>query len=262
MSKPICPASTTACENEELCLMRGCVRMDPLLQSMAQDNEPRDLVGEVRLLLTVFSGQKVTRHDAEQLIDYLTKGGWTKPVQAPQPVEEAVLNLAALPDPTPAMLNDDELFDAIWKAMKGWDIGVPGAYSGYCGALGNHAAAIYSAVTQVAGRVLVPDSAEEKQLKAARLAERTCGLARHEDGTISYSGYQRIYEAMVSPFAPPKPEDVLTPAGERMQAALLRAAEQFEDYARQHRAKNTKEGDQKAETNDQMAALCRAALSG
>lgn len=50
------------------------------------------------------------------------------------------------PDPTPAMLNDDPLFDAIWQTIKAWDINVPTAYAGYCGATGNHVRAIYDAV--------------------------------------------------------------------------------------------------------------------
>lgn len=43
--------------------------------------------------------------------------------------------------------------------------------------------------------------------------------------------------------------------------ALQKAADQFTEYARQHRAKGTHEADLKALTNDHMAGLCRAALS-
>lgn len=50
------------------------------------------------------------------------------------------------PGPTAEMLNGDPLFDAIWGAIKTWDINVPHAYSGYMGATGNHARAIYDAV--------------------------------------------------------------------------------------------------------------------
>ena len=49
------------------------------------------------------------------------------------------------PDPTPAML-DNPVFKAIWETIKSWDIAVPGAYGGYCGATGNHARAIYDAL--------------------------------------------------------------------------------------------------------------------
>jgi hypothetical protein len=51
------------------------------------------------------------------------------------------------PDPTPEMLNGDPLFDAIWNSIKTWDINVPHAYSGYCGATGNHVRAIYDAIS-------------------------------------------------------------------------------------------------------------------
>lgn len=50
------------------------------------------------------------------------------------------------PDPTPEML-DDPRFDAIWQAMKTWDIHVPGAYDGYCGTTGNHVRAILDALS-------------------------------------------------------------------------------------------------------------------
>ncbi len=51
----------------------------------------------------------------------------------------------AWPDPTPAML-DNPVFNAIWNVIKTWDVAVPGAYYGYCGATGNHARAIYDAI--------------------------------------------------------------------------------------------------------------------
>ena len=45
------------------------------------------------------------------------------------------------PDPTPEMLTDPR-FNAIWSAIKSWDINVTDAYVGYMGATGNHARAI------------------------------------------------------------------------------------------------------------------------
>ncbi len=51
----------------------------------------------------------------------------------------------AWPDPTPAML-DNPVFNAIWNVIKTWDVNVPGAYHGYCGATGNHARAISDAI--------------------------------------------------------------------------------------------------------------------
>lgn len=38
-------------------------------------------------------------------------------------------------------------FNAIWEVIKEWDIHVPGAYHGYCGATGNHVAAILDAIS-------------------------------------------------------------------------------------------------------------------
>jgi hypothetical protein len=37
-------------------------------------------------------------------------------------------------------------FEAIWQAIKTWDINVPGAYGGYCSATGNHVRAIIDAL--------------------------------------------------------------------------------------------------------------------
>lgn len=49
------------------------------------------------------------------------------------------------PDPTPEMLASPE-FNAIWDCIKRWDINVPDAYVGYCGATGNHVRAILDAL--------------------------------------------------------------------------------------------------------------------
>lgn len=51
-------------------------------------------------------------------------------------------------DPTPEMLNGDPLFDAIWSAIKGWDISRhnDGLYSG---PTGNDARHIYDAIKRV-----------------------------------------------------------------------------------------------------------------
>ena len=57
------------------------------------------------------------------------------------------------PDPTPEMLNDP-MFNKIWNVIKTWDINVPTAYSGYCGATGNHARAIYDALLSASPSVL------------------------------------------------------------------------------------------------------------
>jgi len=49
------------------------------------------------------------------------------------------------PDPTREML-DDPTFNAIWNVIKSWDVNVPHAYCGYCGATGNHVRAIMEAL--------------------------------------------------------------------------------------------------------------------
>lgn len=51
------------------------------------------------------------------------------------------------PDPTPEQLNSF-WFNKIWNVIKDWDIAVPNAYAGYCGATGNHVVAILNALTE------------------------------------------------------------------------------------------------------------------
>jgi hypothetical protein len=48
-------------------------------------------------------------------------------------------------DPSSEMLKDP-LWNAIYEEIRDWDINVPSEYTGYCGALGNHATAIYNAI--------------------------------------------------------------------------------------------------------------------
>ena len=52
------------------------------------------------------------------------------------------------PYPTPEMLDRPD-FNAVWNVIKSWDVQVPGAYSGYCGATGNHVRAILDALASV-----------------------------------------------------------------------------------------------------------------
>lgn len=52
----------------------------------------------------------------------------------------------AMPNPTPAMLANDPIWDAIYETIKSWDVNVPAYYNGYCGANGSHATLIYNAV--------------------------------------------------------------------------------------------------------------------
>jgi hypothetical protein len=51
----------------------------------------------------------------------------------------------AWPDPSDSMLAD-ERFERIWQVIKSWDIAVPDAYTGHCGATGNHVRAILDAL--------------------------------------------------------------------------------------------------------------------
>lgn len=59
-----------------------------------------------------------------------------------------------LPGPTlEQQTGRDRLFEAVWQVIKTWDVGVPAAYSGHCGATGNHAAVIAKAVRD---KIIIP----------------------------------------------------------------------------------------------------------
>lgn len=49
------------------------------------------------------------------------------------------------PDPSGEMIKT-AAFDKVWQKIKTWDIAVPEAYSGRCGATGNHVRAILDAL--------------------------------------------------------------------------------------------------------------------
>lgn len=51
------------------------------------------------------------------------------------------------PAPTAEMVASAE-FEAVWQCIKKWDISVPDAYEGYCGATGNHVRAILDALRE------------------------------------------------------------------------------------------------------------------
>lgn len=53
--------------------------------------------------------------------------------------------------PKPETLETPE-FEAVWQCIKDWDINVPYAYTGYCGANGNHVRAILDALDVVKRR--------------------------------------------------------------------------------------------------------------
>jgi len=56
-----------------------------------------------------------------------------------------LINPIPWPDPSPEDLETPE-FEVIWQVIKTWDINVPEAYKGYCGANGNHVKAILDAL--------------------------------------------------------------------------------------------------------------------
>lgn len=91
------------------------------------------------------------------------------------------------PDPTPDELKSP-VFEAIWQVIKTWDINVPGAYAGYMGAIGNHAAAIlhgispalkaaYERGVQEAGQAIVIDADREKEQARDDALEQAAKIA-------------------------------------------------------------------------------------
>jgi len=55
------------------------------------------------------------------------------------------LGVLDMPDPTEEQLASPG-FEAIWNAIKSWDINVPEYYDGYCGANGSHVVMILNAL--------------------------------------------------------------------------------------------------------------------
>lgn len=55
----------------------------------------------------------------------------------------------AMPNPTEADLKDP-LFEAVWQAIKAWDVNVPGYYEGYTGASGSHVMLILDEIRKLA----------------------------------------------------------------------------------------------------------------
>lgn len=56
--------------------------------------------------------------------------------------------LQSWPNPTKEMLASPQ-FEAIWRCIKSWDINVPIAHNGYCGATGKHVRAILDALATI-----------------------------------------------------------------------------------------------------------------
>lgn len=53
--------------------------------------------------------------------------------------------MPTMPDLTSAQFASPE-FEAVWQAIKSWDVNVPEFYEGYCGATGSHVAVILNAL--------------------------------------------------------------------------------------------------------------------
>lgn len=104
----------------------------------------------------------------------------------------AVLNM---PNPTPEELASPQ-FEAIWQAIKSWDVNVPEAYGGYCGANGSHVAMILRALTAApepaAGGLLAGDW---------KLSEETQAYLRDIDLATVKLGDPRL-NMMVGPCGP------------------------------------------------------------
>lgn len=83
---------------------------------------------------------ELTARTVAAAAQFVAKQMGADPMDSPNPLPSR-----PWPDPTPEMLASPA-FDAVWQAIKGWDIHVPGAYGGYCGATGNHVRAILDAL--------------------------------------------------------------------------------------------------------------------
>jgi hypothetical protein len=62
---------------------------------------------------------------------------------------------------------ENPIFLRIWSVIKTWDINVPGAYVGYCGATGNHARAVFDALLPPILRATVAEEDAARSAKAA-----------------------------------------------------------------------------------------------
>lgn len=80
--------------------------------------------------------------------DLLTKGDGRLPPRLI--IDGEPQNPRPWPSPTPEMMETPE-FNAIWDCIKHWDVNVPEAYAGYCGANGSHVRAILDALASCKG---------------------------------------------------------------------------------------------------------------
>lgn len=120
------------------------------------------------------------------------------------PDQDQMCQIAAWSDPPEDLLLDPQ-FLAIYEAIKTWDINVPAAYGGYCGATGNHVYAIYRALARLSP-TQQPDPGEplyeeclavqgEPEIPVtAEMIAAGCDIA----GPIERSFMTRIYRTMAA----------------------------------------------------------------
>jgi len=88
-------------------------------------------------------------HGYDRGICMLCRGGGCKPAAEQQP--KARPSFDVMPDPTAEDLADP-IFEAVWQAIKSWDVNVPTHYAGYCGANGSHVMLILAALRRAASQ--------------------------------------------------------------------------------------------------------------
>lgn len=115
--------------------------------------------------------------------------GPTTQLQARRLDQDQMCQIVAWSDPPDDVLKTP-LFEAIWQAIKTWDINVPGAYGGYCGATGNHVYAIYRAVEALAPPDARPldnyeRSMQERIAMLERMVQRDAGILLEYDEQVA-----------------------------------------------------------------------------
>lgn len=123
------------------------------------------------------------------------------------PDQDQMCQIAAWSDPPSELLNDPT-FEAIWQAIKTWDINVPAAYGGYCGATGNHVYAIHRALARLSppqqpdpGDSLYEECLavqDEPEILVTTEMLQAAGRAWLECGPVQVEQWTAIYRAMAA----------------------------------------------------------------
>jgi hypothetical protein len=82
--------------------------------------------------------------------------------------------MKGMPAPDKKMLESPE-FNAVWDAIKEWDINVPSAYEGYMGANGNHVRAILEGLQFAGIEVKAPTPARSTRIEEGIYAGEAVG---------------------------------------------------------------------------------------